>query len=122
MRGHRCHIHQSQAYVWKGCYHLPLTSETCSHAQIGAQILVCDVQQEVSIHLELLHSMSEISGIPCNKKTFMSVFGSYLETVTEGAKANLLQPGLHFTGFPVGHTWHDTFWCLLPHHSQCPFS
>lgn len=39
-----------------GFHHLPLASETCSHAKISAQILFCDVKQEVSIHLELLHS------------------------------------------------------------------
>lgn len=42
--------------VLQGLHHLPLSYEACSHAQVRAQILVCDVQQEVSIHLELLHS------------------------------------------------------------------
>lgn len=34
----------------------PLPSESCRHAQISAQILVRDVQQEVPIHLQLLRS------------------------------------------------------------------
>lgn len=42
---------------------MPLASEGCSHAQISAQILVCDVQQEVSIHLELLVGQLEMSDI-----------------------------------------------------------
>lgn len=58
----------------KGFYHLPLASEACSHAQISAQILVCDVQQEVSVHLELLHSNIEMSHILYNRQILMSVF------------------------------------------------
>lgn len=49
-----CYV--SQPRVLKGLSHLPLASEACSHAQISAQILVCDVQQKVSVHLELLRS------------------------------------------------------------------
>lgn len=45
----------SQRHLWL-FHHSPLPSESCRHAQISAQILVCDVQQEVSIHLQLLRS------------------------------------------------------------------
>lgn len=52
--------------VLQGLHNLPLASEACSHAQIGTQILVCDVQQEVSIHLELLHSKGNVRHIVCH--------------------------------------------------------
>lgn len=37
-------------------HHLPLASKVGSHAQITAQIFICDVQKKVSIHLEFLRN------------------------------------------------------------------
>lgn len=43
--------------MFKGGFcHLPFSSEARSHAQINAQIRVSDVQQQVSVHLQLLHN------------------------------------------------------------------
>lgn len=48
-----------------------------------------------------------------------SVF-SYLETVTEAAESDLLQPGLDLAGLPVCHAGKDAPRNLLPHHSESP--
>lgn len=45
-----------QILLLQGLHYLPLSDEACSHSQVRAQILVCDVQQQVSIHLKLLQN------------------------------------------------------------------
>lgn len=61
-----------QILVLQGLHHLPLSDEACSHSQIRAQILVCNVQQEVSIHLELLQNKTNENISDTEKQIYLT--------------------------------------------------
>lgn len=102
---------------------LPLSGDAGAHPQVLLQLLLCQPQENVPIHLALLPSEIYAGKILPRKYSScpqVSLPGTqpYQEVWTELGESNLLQPRLHLAGLPVGNSGQDAPGHLLPYQTQ----